>query len=1741
MTVRKLKCVVLAVFASAVGVAFGDIISPTGDAAAATAAIQAAIDAAGTGGTVELGDGTFEIDDELKVSNGITLVGQGWERTTLKQTVSGKRVVTVGEASRLEGVTVTGGKINATWTHGAGVFVDGGTVSFCRITGNGSTATGAGGVGVGLKKGSVDHCVIDNNKSTGASTVGGGVGVDTPTGPVFVDTCLIYGNFAKNGGGIGAVFDNSHQLLTIRNTTIANNTAGDKGCALYGRQNISGTKYDLKLENCVIADNQSESVAGIVIASNQGDESAAKARAGYEAQSSGNVLANGETFGEKSKTVEGSGAGWFADAANGDYHLVSGAAPADGGVWYEGIPPDLDGNVRNSPKTAAGCYEADPAVAVPEFAPQVKRFYPSVDVTLTCSTAGATIYYTVDGSNPTESGVVYERPIVLSGTTTIKAYAAKEGLKASSVVEATYTNPGPPRPGRLGVFHLMATFTVIETVAGTEDGMPVLVKLSEGNPVGFRYADCDPAEMRFGDADFNALPFEVDTWNPEGESLVWVKAPLVEGTEINLVYNGTAADANHPEEVWGDYAGVWHFETLNTSVKVANSQGTYANSTAVAGIDGNVSTYSIAGETGRFGNCFRVNDSTGKQIGNYNKGGVWVNDVGTDSPVDGGANFTISGWFKHGNYDYHYDHFFYKRSASGNGGSPNNAFAIESDSTNGDVKPKPRGSSGTGGQVGLSGNMKDSWSYLTFAFDGTKCHVYENGAFKGDSGITACVDNDCPLIFGDNSAVTTGGGDAAWNGWIDEVRFAKGTKDAAFIAAEYAAMNASDAGVLDYGEVQDVEPDATVANPKIAPENGTAFYPTTNVTMTCLTDGATIRYTTDGTDPTESSEPYEGAIVLSETTTVKARGFKEGSEASDVVSATFVLAEPVPPELGAVTVKPRKTKATISGTVVSVGNLYATACDVYLAIGTSEDDFGAAEKIATGVTDAFKYRISGLEGSTTYYYALSISNNAVFATGAETRGSFTTLESDVIEPEETPAETRQTIQEAIDDAAEEELGGTVTLAEGLFEIDEQIVLEGGVTLVGQGWTNTIIKQTSVGGVFRCVTISGGSTLVGVTLTGGAISAQWEHGAGAFVEDGTISWCCISNNATARPSGNNNYGGGIGIKKGAIDHSIIAYNTSAANGGSSHGGGIGVFQPTGPIVIDTCLVFGNKAPNGGGGGIYASMGSSQSLTVRNTTIVCNSASETGGAYVSAGAGNFVLDNSILADNTSGRGDVNLTLSADNIASQCFGNVFANGTAALGEGSASYPGSGEEWFFDEANGDCHLHVLSPASDSGVWYDGIVDDLDGIVRKEEKMASGCYECTEVDHGVIKLSPIDVTTTTTSATASGSILSLGEGTSATVTLRVGPSFEEMEVADTATGIKTDFELTASGLTHATHYVYEITVENDADRTATASGEFFTQYDPSIALKPSDDPAANVANLSVAFAAAAQTQETVTLDEGVFTLNAPLTVDGGITVVGQGWNKTTLKQVGAGRVMTLAGGSTLRGVTLTGGTIDVAWMHGAGALVENGTISWCCVSNNATARVSGNNNYAAGVFVSKGTVDHSIIAYNTAAAKNGSSYGGGIGMYRPTGPVFIDTCLVYGNKAPNGEGGGVYVYDGQRQVTVRNTTITENSANTQGGGISLSATQLTLQNSIVWNNTASESGEVSGTLAESSAGNLIGEDPKFKDAANGDYRLFYGSPANGIGQRFEGITVDLDGRKRGRRPEAGCYEIYSGLMLMVK
>jgi glycoside hydrolase family 18 len=82
--------------------------------------------------------------------------------------------------------------------------------------------------------------------------------------------------------------------------------------------------------------------------------------------------------------------------------------------------------------------EADPTqVATPTFSVEGGEYYNTQSIALSCATADASIFYTINDGVET----AYQAPIELneSGEYTIKAWATKEGLENSEVVSKTYT------------------------------------------------------------------------------------------------------------------------------------------------------------------------------------------------------------------------------------------------------------------------------------------------------------------------------------------------------------------------------------------------------------------------------------------------------------------------------------------------------------------------------------------------------------------------------------------------------------------------------------------------------------------------------------------------------------------------------------------------------------------------------------------------------------------------------------------------------------------------------------------------------------------------------------------------------------------------------------------------------------------------------------------------------------------------------------------------------------------------------------------------------------------------------------------------------------------------------------------------------------------------------------------------------------------------------------------------------
>ncbi|HTQ30594.1 MAG TPA: chitobiase/beta-hexosaminidase C-terminal domain-containing protein, partial [Opitutaceae bacterium] len=81
----------------------------------------------------------------------------------------------------------------------------------------------------------------------------------------------------------------------------------------------------------------------------------------------------------------------------------------------------------------------------------------------------------------------------------------------------------------------------------------------------------------------------------------------------------------------------------------------------------------------------------------------------------------------------------------------------------------------------------------------------------------------------------------------------------------------------------------TVSAPSFSPASGT-YGSAQNVTLTTSTSGASIRYTTDGSTPSETAGTlYSSAVNISATATLKAIAFKSGMTDSAVTSATYTI------------------------------------------------------------------------------------------------------------------------------------------------------------------------------------------------------------------------------------------------------------------------------------------------------------------------------------------------------------------------------------------------------------------------------------------------------------------------------------------------------------------------------------------------------------------------------------------------------------------------------------------------------------------------------------------------------------------------------------------------------------------------------------------------------------------------------------------------------------------------------------
>lgn len=732
---------------------------------------------------------------------------------------------------------------------------------------------------------------------------------------------------------------------------------------------------------------------------------------------------------------------------------------------------------------------------------------------------------------------------------------------------------------------------------GSFANVPVLVKLSTAIQ-GFSYDDFMDergADMVFSDGNGTIIPHEVDTWDPTGISLVWLKPSSLSTSIAKVVmYFGNAEiPASSATGVWGDYIGVWHmgdFSTENVYPNAANG-GTSFNGELSA-------TYSTASEEGAVGKCFRVNNAAG-QTGNYNYGGVFVRDP--DATLLPDDSFTISGWFKHNGATYYWDHYFYKKS----GLAVNEpGFAIENRNagTKLAIGPCGYGNSGQNANI-IVPDSNGTWTYLTFVYNGTKCTVYGNGAKIQDTTIGKVTGSGTlPLGIGNKpTGIDNEKGDAAWGGWIDEVRLRDDVPTDAWLAVEYKAMTTD---FFDFGTVEVCDVTAPhFGVPAVCYDSANGGF-VFSVEMTAgsgdlyavVTDMATGVVTTNLLENGQgASVPGTYSTVLSGLAfehTFTAAAYARSTGGSDVNrgGATFytgalafegvqdanegTLGE------GVLTVSRSALPAAIAGNLVVTYAVAGTAVpgtDYEPLSGTVTIPSGSAsaeirvkpifnsdksESVTVTIAPAAtsNFAVNGTESATIQIvnYVMDNTVRYVSTTGSDANDGLSLVKA------------KASIAGAVASLADVDGSCKVYVAPGTYTETNAttcIVLSKAIEVIGTtgnpkdvivkrgGQTARIFDLSHEGATVCNLTMSGGKGGQGgnAYLTAGLVdnciledgyASDWNGGGGnVYLKDGRVSRCVIRNGHTSPTSTNSGrqVGGGVRAEAGIVENSLITGN------------------------------------------------------------------------------------------------------------------------------------------------------------------------------------------------------------------------------------------------------------------------------------------------------------------------------------------------------------------------------------------------------------------------------------------------------------------------------------------------------------------------------------------------------------------------------------------------------------------------
>jgi hypothetical protein len=378
------------------------------------------------------------------------------------------------------------------------------------------------------------------------------------------------------------------------------------------------------------------------------------------------------------------------------------------------------------------------------------------------------------------------------------------------------------------------------------------------------------------------LDHEIESYDAQtGEITFWVRVPNISHRDATVIYmiygNGSITTSQEDKHgVWGsDYTGVWHMADRAESYTVADSTSYRSN--------GDNYVITVAGTTQG-----KVGGALGYGSGGYTDLGTNIYISATDR-----AQLTLEAWVNFD--DVNSSHVIYNddtipgywRFAIAVDNSmcgPARLTFVTRDSSSGDTDARET----------LCGGMAlapKRWYHLVGVYDSTSGSksLYVNGVL--DATTAQSVDRFTTTGSGRIALAQTPGQTNQFLGRLDEVRISTTARSADWIATTYNNQN-NPASFYSVGTEEMPLFLSQLDSPEFSPAGGIYDTPQT-VTIKATIPGASIRYTLDGTTPTDTiGTPYTGPILVTSTTSITAIAFMSGMASSAPIAAVYTIGVP---------------------------------------------------------------------------------------------------------------------------------------------------------------------------------------------------------------------------------------------------------------------------------------------------------------------------------------------------------------------------------------------------------------------------------------------------------------------------------------------------------------------------------------------------------------------------------------------------------------------------------------------------------------------------------------------------------------------------------------------------------------------------------------------------------------------------------------------------------------------------------